>query len=288
MRILFFLLVSVFTFQAHLFSGVAYGSADVLARSHTEAFISGRIVVKGFGFPPLDNTLTDSQKKALSLRAAHVMALRAAAESIDGVIVSGKRTVKDATKLSEEVKISVNSFVRGAEVLSEEYDEESETATVTIGVPMVGTKGIVAMLIDGTASLAPDLPFFTTESEAKKAANYDGLIIDARGLGFRPAIVNRLVVGVGEESKVLFAPSMVREAPLERAGAVGYVNDPQRAIEILSESGSVNPVTIKPVGLSAGGTDVVVGLEDAKLISGADSLNAFLKRGRVVFVLGRR
>ncbi|MBE9527897.1 MAG: hypothetical protein IME99_01515 [Proteobacteria bacterium] len=256
--------------------------------NHTEAFVSGYITVKGFGFPPLDSALTEPQKRALSLRAARVMALRAAVEALDGVIVNGKRTVKDATKLSEEVKISVSSFVRGAEVLTEEYDEESETATVTLRVPLTGTKGMAAMLLGGTGSVVPEMPFFTTESKARKAGNYDGLIIDARGLGFRPAIVNRLVVGVGEESKVLFAPSMITVAPMERAGAVGYTDDPQRAIEILSESGSVNPVTIKPVGLSAGGTDAVVGLEDAKLVSGANSLNAFLKRGRVVFVLGRR
>ncbi len=282
MRVLPLFLISIL-FSFH--SLVASAAVDSIALNHTEVFVSGSIVVKGMGLPPGDATLLDSQKKALSLRAAYVMALRAAVEAVDGVLVSGTTTVKDASILSEKVKVSISSFVRGAEVVSEQYDEESGIATVNISVPLTGIAGLATTLQPNVGSGNLNEPFFRPQRSLKAGNNgYDGLILDVRGLGFKPAIVNRVLT---KESEVVFAPSMITNIPMEKSGSIGYTDNPRQASEMLSELGSRQIVTIRPSGLS-GSTDVILTKSDALLVYGSDKKSGFLKRGRIVFVLGPR
>ncbi len=260
------------------------GAARGAAYNRTEAFISGSIIVKGLGLAPVDDTLSPARKKVLSLRAAHVLALRAAAEAVDGVTVSGNTTVKDATTSSQRVSLSVSSFVRGAEVLSEEYDAKSGIATVTLKVPVTGSNGIVAGLMPGLTGQRPKLPYYTPDGKAKTGAGYDALIVDVRGLGFKPAILNRVITA---DSKVLFDPSMIEVKERGRGAAVGYTDSMTHAYELISETGAKNPLTIVPAGL-AGKTDAVAGKKDSLLLFGANKATGLLQKGRVVFVLGGR
>jgi len=109
---------------------------------------------------------------------------------------------------------------------------------------------------------------------------YTGLIVDARGLGLKPALVPRLLDEHGAE---LYAGAVLSRDMAVQAGVAGYSKD----LIAGSRQSRVtdNPVIIK--GLKASGaksTDVVLGGEAVRLIGQTEPASQYLKQGRVVFV----
>ncbi len=258
-------------FAAALQAGPGVGPSSSAA---DDAFMTGSIVVKGEGVAPADPGLSASQKKLLSLRAAKVIALREAAEIVDGVVINGGTTILGAAVRSDDVRTTVQGFINGATVIKEVYDPVSETGVVYVSIPLTGPDGLAAGVVP-LLSL-PAGPAYPGGVGAVTGARYDGLIIDVRGHPFRPALINRIIT---RDSKTLYDPAMAA-----RSGAAGYTNDVGKARALLKERGSTNPVLVRADGLERG-TDVVVTPADASAIFAADRENNFLQGGRVVFVL---
>jgi hypothetical protein len=247
------------------------------------AFVTGSIVVKGEGVAPADRSLSAAQKKLLSLRAAKVIALREAAEIVDGVVVNGETTILGAAARSDTVRTTVQGFINGAEVIKEVYDPVSETGVVYVSIPLTGPDGL-------TASLVPEVvPFLSVGAGPAygggigpvPGAGYDGLILDVRGHSFRPALINRIVT---RDGKTLYDPATMAREVRARRGTAGYTNDVGKAKALLKERGSINPALVRADGLVRG-TDVVVRPADAVAIFAANRENNFLEEALVVFVL---
>ncbi len=249
-----------------------------LSSSFTDtAFMTGSIVVKGEGVAPADRSLSAAQKKLLSLRAAKVIALREAAEIVDGVVVNGDTTVLGAAVRSDNLRTTVQAFINGAQVIREVYDPVSETGTVYVSIPLNGLMAEVVPLLSVGAG-----PAYWGEGVGPvPGAGYDGLILDVRGHPFRPALINRIVTRDGE---TLYDPAAVAPEVLARSGAAGYTNDVGKAKALLKERGSMNPALVRADGLQSA-TDVVVRPADAVAIFAANRENNFLQEARVVFVL---
>jgi hypothetical protein len=247
------------------------------------AFMTGSIVVKGEGVAPADRSLSAAQKKLLSLRAAKVIALREAAEIVDGVVVNGETTVLGAAARSENVRTTVEGFINGAQVISEVYDPVSETGVVYVSIPLTGPDGLMAGLVDELVPLlsVPAGPAYRGGVGPVPGPRYDGLIVDVRGHPFRPALINRIVT---RDSETIYDPATMAREVRARSGAAGYTNDVGKAKALLKERGSTNPALVRADGLQRG-TDVVVGPADAVAIFAANQENNFLQEGRVVFVL---
>jgi hypothetical protein len=109
----------------------------------------------------------------------------------------------------------------------------------------------------------------------------DGLIIDLEGMGFKPAIVNRILTDKGE---VVFGPSRVVNTVLVERGCGGFTNQSEKARGLLATWGSENPLTIRATGVHEG-TDAVVDPDTAAAIFTHDQRTSFLSQAKVVFLI---
>lgn len=249
-----------------------------------DAIVKGSIVVKGEGAAPSDRPLSQGQRRILALRAAKVIAAREAVEILNGMAVSGETTVLNSAARSDEVFITVQGLIRGAQVTKEAYDPASGVGAVLLNVPLTGPNGVYARLLP---KVVPTLPFDDAgayrppEGAVPPAAAYDGLIVDVRNEPFKPALINRVVAENGE---VIYDPTKVARNILIERGAAEYTNDIGKARALLGERGSVNPMVVKAGGVVKG-TDAVVSPDDAGAIFTSNQKNNFLEGAFVVFVL---
>lgn len=132
---------------------------------------------------------------------------------------------------------------------------------------------------------APDVPppsasAPTAPSAASPADSYTGLLVDARGLGLKPALAPRLL---DEQGKELYASEVLDRSQAVQAGVAGYAKDlvaGSRQTRVTD-----NPLIVK--GVKASGdkaTDVMIGGAGVKAIQQSEPASHFLQQGRVVVV----
>ena len=110
--------------------------------------------------------------------------------------------------------------------------------------------------------------------------DYTGLIVDARGLGVRPALLPRII---SESGAVLYSQASVAEEKLLKMGLVGYAKDVGAARTHFRVS--ADPIVIS--GINVAGThrsDVLINNSDARAIQTTEPAAGYLKKGRVMVV----
>src|SRR3990172_2184714 len=239
-----------------------------------DAFMKGAITVKGEGKAP-EKPMSEAQKRMLAMRAAKTSALREVAEVLNGVSVMGDTTVENAAASSDVVRTSVTGLVKGARVVKEIYDQVEASAAVYVSVPVAGIAGALFpyLSIDGAPRFQPlsTLP----------GLSHDGLIIDARGTGFKPALLNRIISRGGE---VLYDPSKAAPEVVAQNGPAEYTDSIDKAYAMLLKRGSANPLVVK-AAVSTRATDAELGPDEASAVFSSNQSGRFLDNARVVFVL---
>lgn len=241
-----------------------------------EALVNGEIVVKGEGASPT-GPFTQAQKRIMALRAAKTVALREAAEVLDGVTVSGETTIEKAAAKSDIVRTAAQGLITGATVVKEDYDDAAGTAVIFISVPM---HWAAATLMPSVSGLVGDMPQYRPGLMAS-TLGYDGLIVDARGRSLKPALINRILSKNGE---VIYDPSKLGSEVLSSGGSALFTSDIARAKELLSKKGSAKPLIVKAESVSRS-TDAELGPIEAGAVFYSNQMTNFLKAARVVFVL---
>jgi len=199
---------------------------------------------------------------------------------------------------SEQIRASINGFVRGAQVLEERkiFIEGQEAVQVTVGTAMYGQRGLSRLLLKPTETPSPppapepllpriELQATNTPAEGTPTVegNYTGLIIDARGLKVQPAMAPRILKADGT---VLYGTGKVDFDQLIEKGMASYYRD-MGAARADSRAGS-NPLVIRAIGVyrrAVATTDVVISDADAAKLLAEDARTHFLKQMRVVFVV---
>jgi hypothetical protein len=126
---------------------------------------------------------------------------------------------------------------------------------------------------------APALPQ-SGSTVAFKGGVATGLVIDARGLGLRPALLPKIVDQQGQE---VYVGQVVTRTNAVEQGVAGYAKDVNAAANNFRVTD--NPAVIK--GQSASGsarTDVVIGQTDAQALRQLSSKAEFLQHCRVIIV----
>lgn len=127
------------------------------------------------------------------------------------------------------------------------------------------------------ATKAPSAPLPSVPAPVE---TYTGLLVDARGLGLKPALVPRLL---DEQGKELYASEVLDRAKAVEAGVAGYAKDMvagSRQVRVTD-----NPLIVK--GIKASGaktTDIMIGGDGVKAIQQSEPMSHFLQQGRVVVV----
>ena len=228
-----------------------------------------------------------AQREINAKRAAVVTAQRALAEYLEGFALVGDTQVKDGMVQYDVIRSTVSGFVKGSQVVFQDYSKDKDTAIAFVKLGLHGPKGFASaiyekMLNDPNAkeSLKTDKPAFKAPP-VKLDEAYDGLIIDATEQNFRPALINRIFATKGD---VLYDPAKVSQKVLVEQGCGEYTNSVDKAKAALETRGVKNPLVVKASGATTV-ADLQVTDNDAVTIYSANQKGNFFSSAKVAFVL---
>lgn len=257
-----------------------------ITTSPEQAFLNDYILVAGEGLPSA-TAKTPAQRRLTAERAAIVNAYRQLAEILEGIAVVGDTLVKDAELKYDIVRTAVTGFVRGAQVVYKEWNPQEEVALVMVKVGMSGPKGFAPLMYEKILrepkvkrEIIEPQPQFKPKPVAIEES-YDGLIIDATEVNFRPALINRIFTSKGE---ILYDPSKISQKVLVEQGCGEYTNSIEKAKAALEKRGVKNPLIVKASG-TLSPSDIQVSDEDAVKIYSANQKTNFFASAKVAFVL---
>ena len=230
---------------------------------------AGYIEAAGAGAPPnRDAGIVEARPAAF--RAARAEACRNLLKTAMFVQVDSSNTIKDLAQDNEILQTQLEGFMQGSQVADQEYRSD-DTAQVTLRIPLYGNLSqiVVPRVIKQKKSEQP----FRAASVAEKTSCI-GLVVDARGVGARPAMLPGIRTENGTEISDAFKQEF--EAGVLK-GLCVYTKDPH---------GSAGLVRVK--ANRAGGTgksDLIINNADAEKIQGALEQKTFMKNCRIMIVL---
>jgi hypothetical protein len=279
MKMLFFVVVPVFAaFISSNASAQLVGTIKDVETSVGTAgkvdWTTGIITAVGIGAPPA-SPANPAQARAMAERAAQVVAYRNLLEAVKGVRVDSTTLVENFMVTSDVIRTQVSGFVQGATVMDKKYMSDG-SVEVTVGMKLTGA--LADALLPKTL---PGQPVGLGAAAGIAGQVYTGLIVDARGLGVKPAMAPKVL---NEDGKEVYGSAWVNRDWAVREGMVGYLKDPAQA--------QANPrVTDKPLmvkAVKAAGdarVDVVISNADAGTIHGASQNLSFLEKCRVIILV---
>lgn len=248
---------------------------------------TGMITATGLGAPP-ENAVNRAQARAMAERAAFIVATRNLLEVVKGIRVDSATLVENFVVSSDIIKTEVSGFVQGAQILKKQVNPDG-SVEVLVGVKLQGDllNSLIPKQTGGGAPVAPAQPQVQAPSMpapqtlASAGTAYTGLIVDARGIGVRPAMVPKIR---NEEGREVYGSSFVNRQYAVEQGMVGYLKDVNAA--------QANPrVTDRPLVVKAmktdgpNRTDIVISNADAQTLHGMKEHLSFLEKARVMVVL---
>ncbi len=230
---------------------------------------------------------TPTQREMMAKRAAVVTAQRNLMEYLEGFVLVGTTLVKDGMVQDDLIVSVVTGFVKGSQVVFQEYNKDTDTAVALIKLGMYGPKGFASSFYEKMATdpklkeaVKTDKMPFKVEP-VKLDAAYDGLIVDATSQNFRPALINRIFATKGD---VLYDPAKISQKVLVEQGCGEYTNSVEKAKAALATRGVANPLVIKASGATSA-ADLQVTDGDAVTIYSANQKGSFMAAAKVAFVL---
>jgi len=234
--------------------------------------------------------------RPMCLRAATVDGYRNLLEATKGIQVDSRTTVRDFITESDVINAAVSGLVKGAQVVNRDYLSDG-TCEVTLRMSLSGrfAQTIIPKAIqDEQKRETPPVPVRPEPEPTKPAPEsikpaplpkaapvFTGMVVDARGLGARPAMAPKIVDGTGAE---VYGSMIVDKTYAVSQGISGYARDLTAAQG--NQRVTDNPVTVK--GLSAEGAgkaDIRISDDDARQIRATEENLSFMKKCRVMIVL---
>jgi hypothetical protein len=224
----------------------------------------------------------------MCLRAAETVARRNLLEVIKGVQIDSQTTVKDFITESDIINTSVQGFIKGAVVVNKDYLSDG-SCEVTIRMSLSGkfAQTIIPKAIQEEQKrqpppqAVPEPAPAAPQSTPVTAPVYTGMVVDARGLGARPAMSPKIVDETGAE---VYGSMIVDKTFAVSQGISGYARDLTAAQG--NQRVTNNPVTVKGMSAEgAGKSDIKIGNAEAQQIRAATENLSFMKKCRVMIVL---
>jgi len=267
------------TLAALVFAGAAYAgdakdpaaAADdgsvVQKVGHGEINWSKKVVTAtGSGAADLKNQSV-AQARLMSERAAKLDALRNIVETIQGIQVSGSRSANDMMS-NGEIKSRISGMAQGFKVVDTKYYADG---SVDVIVQMPIDENLTNALVE-----RPKKQHKVSDSGA---ANFSGLVVNARGLGLTPSMAPRIV---DESGKEVYGTEVVSDRGLKQGGIVGYAKADDQAKDRTGDK----PMIVKALRLAdKSKTDVVIANGDADKLRDPNSNLSFLADGKVVILV---
>ncbi len=245
-------------------------------------YSQGIVTATGIGAIP-EYAVNAGQARAMAIRAAKVDARRQLVEMVNGITLTSETTMRNRMA-DEVVRESVSGVIRGAYQVGEVRYLSDTSVEITMAVSMSGISEVITPTIGfltevpATGEAAPPL---STEAPEPTAAEVTGIIVDARGLGIRPAMAPKIL---DQNTGVVYGPGNYTREYAITNGVAGYSKSLDSASEDMRVKG--NPLVIKATSVSgANRTDVVIANTDVMKINQADAASNVLRDCRVLFLL---
>ena len=210
----------------------------------------GSVRARGLGVPP--DGKTGEQAKALARRAAIVDLQRNLLETIQGVQIDSKTTVKDFMA-TDTINSAVVGTIKGVEVVEEKWDGKSYVVLGQVRQnKMAGAMSEVMKKIK--LSKLPKEP-------KKNGANFTGLIIDTRHLNLSQ---QKNFHVVDEKGNMVYGIEFTDRKLVSQIGLCAYFD---RVVYEVNESRvGDTPLVIKAQRLAHDDADIVITNEAAEII----------------------
>jgi hypothetical protein len=234
---------------------------------------TGVVTAVGIGAPPAQPA-NPAQARAMAERAAQVVAYRNLLEAVKGVRVDASTTVENFIVTSDIIKTQVNGIIQGAMIMDKKYMSDG-SVEVTVGMRLTGA--LAEALLPKTALAALSVPPAGTAT----GQVYTGLIVDARGLGVRPAMAPKIL---NEDGKEVYGSAYISRDWAVREGMAGYMKDPAAAQA--NDRVKDKPLVVKAVKVSGDArVDIVISSADAAVIQGAAQNMNMLEKCKVIILV---
>jgi len=256
------------------------------ARDDLSAFAQESLLFYGEAVGNPDHR-TVAQREQMAKRGAVVTAQRSIVEYLEGFALVGDTLVKDGMVQYDVIRSAVAGFVKGSQVVFQEYNREKDTAIAIVKLGLHGPDGFATSIYKKMTSDPKLDEALKTDKKPFKAPVlkldevYDGLIIDATEQNFRPALINRIFATKGD---VLYDPAKISQKVLVEQGCGEYTNSVEKAKAALAARGVKNPLVIKASGATSA-ADLQVTDDDAVTIYSANQKGSFMAAAKVAFVL---
>jgi len=233
------------------------------------------ITAVGIGAPPAQPA-NAAQARAMAERAAQVVAYRNLLEAVKGVQVDSTTTVENFMVTSDVIKTQVSGIIQGATVMDKKYMSDG-SVEVTVGMKLTGA---LADQLLPKGSAAP-MPPAGAAPAANPSQIYTGLVVDARGLGVRPAMSPKIL---SEDGREVYGSARVNRDWAVREGMVGYLKDPATAQT--NPRVTDRPLMVKALKVSGDGrVDMVISNNDAATLQSVTQNLSMLEKCRVIVLV---
>lgn len=234
---------------------------------------TGVITAVGIGAPPAQPA-NPAQARAMAERAAQVVAYRNLLEAVKGVRVDSTTTVENFIITSDVIKTQVNGIIQGATVMDKKYMSDG-SVEVTVGMKLTGA------LAEALLPKTPPAGLTGTLAPGTSGQLYTGLIVDARGLGVRPAMAPKIL---NEDGKEVYGSAWINRDYAVREGMVGYMKDPAAAQT--NPRVADKPLMVKALKVSGDGrVDTVISNADSAMLQSASQNLSMLEKCRVIILV---
>ena len=237
------------------------------------------IVATGIGAPPPD--LPEAAQRPAAIKAAQLIALRNALETIKGIYINSSTTVQNFMVQNDVVSSNISGYVKGFQQEGREKYMSDGSVEISMRVPIDGVGAIGELLLGTSITEQPAISKFEG-NKAEKKQIFTGLIIDCKGLSIKPALSPRVLDESGRE---VYGSAYVSRKWAVKYGVVGYAKAVEAAAKLTDRIGK-NPGKVK--GQKAHGensTDVVISNDDAADVRSAAKNLKFLSECRVIFIV---
>jgi hypothetical protein len=237
---------------------------------------AGYIEAVGIGALP-DNLIRKINVRPIALRAAQKNALNNLLEITKCVQVDSATSIKDFTVESDVVDTQVNGLVKSAIVVDYQYMSDG-TAEVKLRIPLYGNLTKIIMPLAMAIPQAEPIP---SASEVPGHVVCTGIVVDARGIQARPAMLPRIF---DEDGKDVYGSANGDIEYAIKEGMSGYSRDLTTAQS--NQRVGANAITVKALRSSGPGkSDIIVSNADAQKVRSSAVSASFLKQRKVMIVL---
>jgi len=280
---------------------------EMIGASGSVNWTTGTIDAVGIGAPP-ERFYGKPQARPMAMRAATADAYRKLLEVTQGVRVNSETTVKDFAVESDIIRTQVEGMVKGAQIVKTDYLSDG-TVEVTVRMSLNGglTQIIYPTVLQSVPAIAPQVPVApyappqapmapqapvqpaapaaTAPQPAAPAVQptvvYTGMVVDARGVGARPAMSPKIMDENGQE---VYGSMVVDREYAVQQGISGYARDLNAAQT--NQRVTNNPATVKALKAEgAGKSNITISNADANQIRASAENLTFMKKCRVMIVL---